>query len=74
METNFTSNGSFGTLVFYRGNSNYQILFGRSFIVKNSTPIVKIKHMAKTDDTNYVFELFSSKLAYNHIMNTIRSV
>jgi len=57
-----SSNGSFGTLVFYRGNSNYQILFGRSFIVKNITPIVEIKHVAKTDDTNYVFELFNNKL------------
>lgn len=57
-----SSNGSFGTLAFYRGNSNYQILFGRIFVVKKITPIVEIKHVAKTDDSNYIFELNNKEL------------
>tara|TARA_B110000027_G_scaffold128495_1_gene148943 strand:+ start:666 stop:1196 length:531 start_codon:yes stop_codon:yes gene_type:complete len=57
-----SSNGSFGTLVFYRGNSNYQILFGRIFIVKSINPISEISHVAKTDDSNYVFELYNKEL------------
>ena len=57
-----SSNGSFGTLAFYRGNSNYQILFGRVFVVKKITPIVEIKHVAKTDDSNYIFELNNKEL------------
>ena len=57
-----SSNGSFGTVAFYRGNSNYQILFGKVFTVNNIFPIVKIKHVAKTDDSNYIFELNNKDL------------
>ena len=57
-----SSNGSFGTLAYYRGNTSYQVLNGRVFIVKKIIPITKIKHVAKTDDSNYVFKLYNEEL------------
>ena len=46
----------------YKLTYNYQVLNGRVFIVKKIIPITKIKHVAKTDDSNYVFKLYNEEL------------
>ena len=57
-----SSNGAFGTLVYYRGNSNYDILNKKTFVVKKITPIRKMKSLENSDDGNFIFELYNSKL------------
>ena len=49
----------------YQTNLTHQILikkFDIIFVVKKITPIIEIKHVAKTDDSNYIFELNNKEL------------
>ena len=57
-----SSNGAGGTLVYYRANTNFELLYDKIFIVKAIYPISRLSHVAKTDDTNYVFELYNKEL------------
>ncbi len=57
-----SSNGAGGTLVYYRANTNFELLYNKVFIVKAIYSISSLTHVAQTDDTNYVFELYNSKL------------
>lgn len=51
------SNGSGGTMVLYNPNNNYRILFGKRFEVVEISPIINKRHLANTDDSNYLFKL-----------------
>lgn len=55
------SNGSGGTMVLYNPNNNYRILFGKRFRVVAITPIINKRHLANTDDSNYLFKLQSDE-------------
>ena len=57
-----SNNGAGGTLVYYRANSNYQLLFGKTFSVKNIYTNPYLKHVLSTDDTNFIFELYNDNL------------
>tara|TARA_B100001758_G_C18393640_1_gene604501 strand:+ start:1461 stop:1988 length:528 start_codon:yes stop_codon:yes gene_type:complete len=59
---NNSSNGAGGTLVYYRANSNYQLLYGKTFLVKNIYKNPYLKHVLSTDDTNFIFELYNDNL------------
>lgn len=60
-----SSNGAGGTLVYYRANSNYQFLYGKTFLVKRIYKNPYLKHVLSTDDSNFIFEL------YNEILGTV---
>ena len=51
------SNGSGGTMVLYNPNNNYRILFGKRFKVVEISPMINKRHLANTDDSNYLFKL-----------------
>ncbi len=51
------SNGSGGTMVLYNPNNNYRILFGKRFKVVDISPMINKRHLANTDDSNYLFKL-----------------
>lgn len=51
------SNGSGGTMVLYTPNNNYRVLFGKRFKVVDISPIINKRHLANTDDSNYLFKL-----------------
>lgn len=51
------SNGSGGTMVLYNPNNNYRILFGKRFKVVDISPIINKRHLANTNDSNYLFKL-----------------
>jgi len=55
------SNGSGGTMVLYKPQNNYRLLFGKRFVVKGIKLIINKRHLANTDDTNYVFTLVSDE-------------
>ena len=57
-----SKNGSFGTLVFYKSNSNYSLLKNQIFIVEEIYSISQVTSLEKTDDTNFMFKLFNSEL------------
>lgn len=57
-----SSNGAGGTLVYYRANSNYQLLYGKTFLVRNIYTNPYLKHVLSTDDTNFIFELYNDNL------------
>lgn len=57
-----SDNGAGGTLVFYRANSNYQLLYGKKFLVKKIYKNPYLKHVLSTDDTNFIFELHNNNL------------
>lgn len=51
------SNGSGGTMILYNPNNNYRILFGKRFKVVEISPMINKRHLANTDDSNYLFKL-----------------
>lgn len=57
-----SSNGSFGTLVYYTNRSNWKTLNDKVFFVKRILPISNNKSLEVTDDNNFVFELHNDKL------------
>jgi len=57
-----SSNGAGGTLVYYRANSNYQFLYGKTFLVKRIYKNPYLKHVLSTDDSNFIFELYNENL------------
>lgn len=52
-----SKDGNLGTLVYYQSNSNYNLLNGKSFKVKNIFPIKASRFLEQTDDSNFIFEL-----------------
>ena len=58
-----SSNGNFGTLVFYQANSNYKILNNRVFEVVDIKPYRNRKSFQdNSDDTTFVFTIFNNDL------------
>ena len=57
-----SSNGSFGTLVYYTNRSNWKTLIDKVFFVKRILPISNNKSLEVTDDNNFVFELHNDDL------------
>ena len=52
-----SSSGTLSTLVFYDPNTNYEFLYNQIFRVIDIYPNKLAKHVASTDDTNYIFVL-----------------
>ena len=49
--------GSLSTVVYYDPNTNYEFLYNQIFKVIDIYPIKSIRHVASTDDSNYIFRL-----------------
>ena len=54
--------GTLSTVVFYDPNTNYEFLYNQIFKVIDIYPIKSIKHVASTDDSNYIFVLENNQL------------
>jgi len=54
--------GSLSTVVYYDPNTNYEFLFNQIFKVIDIYPIKSIRHVASTDDSNYIFVLENNQL------------
>jgi hypothetical protein len=54
--------GSLSTVVYYDPNTNYEFLYNQTFKVVDIFPIKSIKHVASTDDSNYIFVLENNLL------------
>ena len=58
-----SSNGNFGTLVFYQANSNYRILSKKIFEVVDIKPFRNRKSFQdNSDDTTFVFTIYNNEL------------
>lgn len=47
------------SLIVYKPNNNYRLLYGKKFIVVKIEPISKDKHLSNTDDSNFIFVLYN---------------
>ena len=56
------SSGTLSTVVFYDPNTNYEFLYKQIFKVTEIYPVKSIKHIASTDDSNYIFVLQNNQL------------
>jgi len=56
-----SSNGSGGTMVLYKPQHNYRILFGEKFKVVEIKRNTNKRHVLNTDDSNYIFVLYNEK-------------
>ena len=54
--------GSLSTVVYYDPNTNYEFLYNQNFKVIDIYPNKLIRHVASTDDSNYIFVLENKKL------------
>ena len=54
--------GSLSTVVYYDPNTNYEFLYNQNFKVIDIYPIKSIRHVASTDDSNYIFVLENKQL------------
>jgi len=57
-----SSRGSLSTVVFYDPNTNYEFLYDQVFKVIDIYPVKSVRHIASTDDSNYVFILENNQL------------
>jgi len=58
-----STNGNFGTLVFYQANNNYRILSSRVFEVVDIKPFRnKNSFLDNSDDTTFIFTIFNNEL------------
>lgn len=61
---------------YYNPNNNYRILFGKRFKVVEISPMINKRHLANTDDSNYLFKLQNDEFGviyykYNSKFNSI---
>ena len=56
------SGGSLSTFVYYDPNTNYEFLYNKTFKVIDIFTVKSIRHVASTDDSNYIFVIQNTEL------------